>query len=161
GPARGSRRLRPPAPHAAGWLGHPCRARHCRRLFHRASAVSREFAVARLQSDFVSAVSHEFRTPLTSLRQFTDLLNDDAEPPAEKRRACYRAQARATERLHRLVESLLDFGRMEAGARPYRLERRDAAELVRSVVDEFEREAVAGGFTVERAIEPQSGAVDA
>ena len=124
-------------------------------------AVSREFAVARLQSDFVSAVSHEFRTPLTSLRQFTDLLNDDVEPAAEKRRAFYRAQARATERLHRLVESLLDFGRMEAGARPYRLERRDAAELVRSVVDEFEREAVAAGFTVECAIQPESGAVEA
>src|SRR5262249_15316549 len=39
-------------------------------------AVSREFAVARLQSDFVSAVSHEFRTPLTSLRQYTDLLTE-------------------------------------------------------------------------------------
>jgi len=39
-------------------------------------ATSREFAAARLQSDFVAAVSHEFRTPLTSLRQFTDLLRE-------------------------------------------------------------------------------------
>jgi signal transduction histidine kinase len=122
-------------------------------------AVSREFAVARLQSDFVSAVSHEFRTPLTSLRQFTDLLNEDTEPPVEKRRAFYRAQARATERLHRLVESLLDFGRMEAGARPYRIERQSAAELVRGVVDEFEREV--SSFAVERSIAAESGAVDA
>ena len=39
-----------------------------------ARAVSRELAVARLQSDFVSAVSHEFRTPLLrpQLRQLTD-----------------------------------------------------------------------------------------
>ena len=62
-------------------------------------AVSREFAVAQLQSDFVAAVSHEFRTPLTSLRQFVDLLNDDPDLPAEKRRTFYQAQARATERL--------------------------------------------------------------
>ncbi|MBE3088073.1 MAG: hypothetical protein IMZ71_03025, partial [Chloroflexi bacterium] len=39
-------------------------------------ATARELAVARLQSDFVSAVSHEFRTPLTSLRHLTELLED-------------------------------------------------------------------------------------
>jgi len=42
-----------------------------------------------------------------------------------------------TRRLSRLVESLLDFGRMEAGARPYRLEPIDAAELVENVVRDF------------------------
>src|SRR5262249_2113202 len=79
-------------------------------------AISREFAVARLQSDFVSSVSHEFRTPLTSLRQFTDLLTEEDNLPPEKRRVYYQAQSRATDRLQRLVESLLNFGRMEAGA---------------------------------------------
>ena len=39
-----------------------------------ARAVSRELAVAKLQSDFVSAVSHEFRTPLTAMRQMSELL---------------------------------------------------------------------------------------
>ncbi len=124
-------------------------------------AVSREFAVARLQSDFVSSVSHEFRTPLTSLRQFTDLLSEDDNLPAEKRRSFYQAQTRATERLQRLVESLLDFGRMEAGAHPYRRERLDAAQLVRGVVDDFQREVAAQGFTVECALEQVCGAIDA
>jgi signal transduction histidine kinase len=123
-------------------------------------AVSRELAVAQLQSDFVSAVSHEFRTPLTSLRQFTDLLNDDPDLPALKRRTFYQAQARATERLRRLVESLLDFGRMEAGARPYRLERLSVAPLVRSIVEDFRRDATPDGFTVEASISEDSGAVD-
>ena len=81
-------------------------------------AVNRELAVVRLQSDFVSAVSHEFRTPLTALRQFNELLTEDDGPTPEKRRAFYQAQSRATERLHRLVESVLDSGRMEAGRRP-------------------------------------------
>ena len=105
-----------------------------------ARAVSRELAAARLQSDFVSAVSHEFRTPLTSMRQFTEMLAEDETLPAEKRRAFYRAQERATSRLSRLVESLLDFGRMEAGARPYRLERLDAGRLVKATVEDFQRE---------------------
>jgi len=103
-------------------------------------AVSRELAGARLQSDFVSAVSHEFRTPLTSMRQFTEMLVEDESLPPEKRRAFYSAQERATRRLSRLVESLLDFGRMEAGARPYRLEQLDAGRLVKAVVEEFKQE---------------------
>jgi signal transduction histidine kinase len=112
-------------------------------------AVSRELAAARLQSDFVSAVSHEFRTPLTSLAQFTEILGEQEDAPIEKRRTFHEAQARATRRLTRLVESLLDFGRMEAGARPYRLERIDAAEVTENVVRDFRQDAEQAGFTVE------------
>src|SRR5262249_29469403 len=43
-------------------------------------AMNREMTVARLQSDFVSAVSHEFRTPLTTLRQFNEMLAEDDGP---------------------------------------------------------------------------------
>ena len=118
-------------------------------------AVSRELAVARLQSDFVSAVSHEFRTPLTSLRQFTELLLDDERASAAKRRSFHEGQLRATDRLQRLVESLLDFGRMEADARPYRLEPIDVGELVRSIVASFRKEAESSGVGVECSL-PES-----
>lgn len=111
--------------------------------------VSRELAVAQLQSDFVSAVSHEFRTPLTSLRQFTEMLVEDDNLPSEKRRTFYKAQQRAAGRLSRLVESLLDFGRMEAGARPYRLEPLDAVELAAKVVDDFRQEVPGNGRAIE------------
>ena len=112
-------------------------------------AVKREMAVARLQSDFVSAVSHEFRTPLTTLRQFTELLAEEDGPTPEKRRIFYQAQSRATERLHRLVESLLDFGRMEAGRRPYDFRPMDAAMFAHDVTEEFRREANGTGFAFE------------
>ena len=110
-------------------------------------AVSRELAVARLQSDFVSAVSHEFRTPLTSLRQFTDMLRENPALDDQRRQVAYDAQSRATDRLMRLVESLLDFGRMEAGARRYRFEPRDCTEFVRAVVDDFRGEVGSHGIT--------------
>jgi len=112
-------------------------------------SVSRELAVARLQSDFVSAVSHEFRTPLTALRQFTDMLRENKNLSDERREVCYQAQSRATDRLTRLVESVLDFGRMEAGARRYKFERRDCTELVRRVVEDFRGEAGAAGYEIE------------
>ncbi|MBI3490197.1 MAG: HAMP domain-containing histidine kinase [Acidobacteria bacterium] len=112
-------------------------------------AVKREMAVARLQSDFVAAVSHEFRTPLTALRQFTDMLREHPALDDDRRRTAYDAQSRATDRLTRLVESLLDFGRMEAGARRYRFEPRDGAELVRRVVHDFRADALAAGYDIE------------
>lgn len=116
-------------------------------------AVSRELAVARLQSDFVAAVSHEFRTPLTALRQFTEMLRENErlrpDEGKERRILCYEAQSRATDRLTKLVESLLDFGRMEAGARRYRFEQRDCTELVGRVVDDFREEIKSAGYDVE------------
>jgi two-component system phosphate regulon sensor histidine kinase PhoR len=124
-------------------------------------AFNREMAVARLQSDFVAAVSHEFRTPLTTLRQFNDLLADDGKLPPEKRRSFHAAQTRATERLHRLVESLLDFGRMEAGRRPYQFQRLDAGELVKDVADEFRAEVSARGFSVQCDLDAAAHPVDA
>jgi len=112
-------------------------------------AVSRELAVARLQSDFVAAVSHEFRTPLTTLVQFTTMLRENGALSEERKRVCYDAQARAAHRLMALVESLLDFGRMEAGARQYHFEQRDCTEVVRRTVEEFRADSQAAGFQIE------------
>jgi two-component system phosphate regulon sensor histidine kinase PhoR len=109
-------------------------------------------AAARLQSDFVAAVSHEFRTPLTLLRQITESFTENRITDEAQREAYYRAQGRATERLHRLVESLLDFRRMEAGAKPYRLQPLDPALLVQKVVTDFQTEAACNGYGVELSI---------
>jgi signal transduction histidine kinase len=106
-------------------------------------AVHRELAVARLQSDFVSAVSHEFRTPLTAMRHLTEMLEENGAPQ-DRLPQYYHALARETRRLHGMVESLLDFGRMEAGRRTYHMEETNAAILVRGVVDEY-RERLGGG----------------
>jgi signal transduction histidine kinase len=114
-----------------------------------ARTFTREMAIAHLQSDFVAAVSHEFRTPLTSLRQLSEVFSEDRPLEAERRRKYYQALDRATGRLNSLVEGLLDFGRMEAGAKVYTLRRVDAGALVTSVVDEFQREAELRGYQVE------------
>jgi two-component system, OmpR family, phosphate regulon sensor histidine kinase PhoR len=116
-------------------------------------AVHREMAAARLQSDFVAAVSHEFRTPLTTLRQFSEMLVEEEELPRQTQRRYHAGQVRAVGRLQRLVEALLDFGRMEAGRRPYRMEPIDAGALVREVTDEFRREVAERGFIVECSVE--------
>jgi signal transduction histidine kinase len=125
-----------------------------------ARAVTRELAVARLQSDFVSAVSHEFRTPLTSLRQLTEILSDGRITAEDRRRTYYDAMTRQTERLHQLVETLLDFSRWQAGASSYRLEPLDACAFVRSVVEQFAHEAEGRGFHVELDVDGTAATID-
>lgn len=112
-------------------------------------AVTREMAVARLQSDFVAAVSHEFRSPLTSVRQLAEMLDRGRIRNEERRKKYYQVLVRESERLHRLVENLLDFGRMESGAMEYTMQRLDAAALASEVVREFGEEVADGGYRVE------------
>jgi len=104
---------------------------------------TREIALARQQADFVSSVSHEFRTPLTSMRHLTELLATNSITSEERRRHYYDLLAHETERLHRMVDSLLSFGRMSAGAYAWQLESAEIGDLVSAVVDEFRRDAAA------------------
>ena len=98
-------------------------------------AVRHELAIARLQSDFVAAVSHEFRTPLTAMCHLTEMLEDGTTPP-ERWPVYYRALGRESRRLRGIVEGLLDFGRIDAGRREYLFVETDAIELVDQVVQE-------------------------
>jgi signal transduction histidine kinase len=112
-------------------------------------SIDRERAVARLQSEFVSAVSHEFRTPLTSLRQLSEMLSKGRVPTEDLRQKSYDILSRESERLQRLVESLLDFGRIEARAFRYHYEHLDPVTLVGDLVAEFQEKAAAQGYRVE------------
>jgi signal transduction histidine kinase len=99
-------------------------------------SMHREMEAARLQADFVAAVSHEFRTPLAAFGQITELLADGRVADEADRDEYYRRLQHETTRLGRLVEDLLDFRRMEAGAHEYRFEPVEIATLVRDIVDE-------------------------
>ena len=114
-------------------------------------SIDRERAVSRLQSEFVSTVSHEFRTPLTSLRQLSEMLSKGRVPTEDLRQKSYDILSRESERLQRLVESLLDFGRIEARAFLYHYEHLDPVTLVGNLVAEFQEKAAAQGYHVELA----------
>jgi signal transduction histidine kinase len=116
--------------------------------------IQRELAVARLQTDFVAAVSHEFRTPLASLKHLTELLEEADDMPRERRVTFYQSLSRNTDRLHRLVESLLDFARMERGRKPYDMGPLDAGTFARDVIEDFRKEAEPRGYRVELEIDP-------
>ena len=114
-----------------------------------ARAMLRELAVARLQSDFVAAVSHEFRTPLTSIRQLTEMLARGRLDSTEQVQKAYDLMMAESDRLKRLVESLLDFGRMQTGSFRFRFEDLDAQEWARAVVEQFAETVRSKGYAVE------------
>ena len=69
----------------------------------------------RLKDDFMSSVTHELRTPLTSIRALAEILQDDADLPAEQRQRFIDIIVAETERLTRLVNQVLDMAKIESG----------------------------------------------
>lgn len=96
-------------------------------------AVRREISAARMQADFVATVSHEFRSPLTGIRQLAELLDGGLVAPEARKMEYYKLILQESNRLTRLVENLLDFSRFEAGRKQYHMERIDTAEWLNDV----------------------------
>ncbi len=113
-----------------------------------ARGIRRELAAAELQSSFVSAVSHEFRTPLTSMSHLIELLRGRPGLDAARRARYYDALEQEAGRLRRFVDQLLDFGRVDAGAARYTLEDADPRPMIEDAVDRFRNGPVAGGRVV-------------
>jgi signal transduction histidine kinase len=111
--------------------------------------VRRELEIARLRADFVSTVSHEFRSPLTGIRQLGGMLLDGRVPDPEKQRGYFKMIVQESDRLARLVENVLDFSRMEEGRREYRFEPLDPSPWLRALAADFVDEAAACGAAVE------------
>ena len=121
-------------------------------------AVSRELGVARLQSDFVAAVSHEFRTPLTAMCHLTEMLEDGKASP-DRLPEYYGALGRESRRLRAMVENLLDFGRIDSGRRTYEFEEIDAIQLVARVAQEYTDRSPAAARRIEPSLPAREGIV--
>ena len=119
-----------------------------------ARALRREAAVARQQSDFVAAVSHEFRTPLSTMRQMTEMLDAGRVPGEARRHHYYQVLAGEAARLQRLVETLLSFGRLEAGREPYQFADLDLNTLVDAVVSDIGAEPRCAGRDITSELPP-------
>src|SRR5262249_35270094 len=82
---------------------------------YRMVAVAVRYAERR--SNFVAAVSHELKTPLTAIRMYGEMLRDGIVPTESKRAEYYRHITVESERLSRLINNVLEFSRLEKGTR--------------------------------------------
>ncbi len=112
------------------------------------STVRGEMALARQKTTFVANVSHELKTPLTSIRMFSEMLKDGRQPDPGKQREYLGLMAAETERLTRLINNVLDFSRMEKGRRTYAPRRLEAGPLAGSVVEGERARLEPAGFAV-------------
>ncbi|MCD6365137.1 MAG: PAS domain-containing protein, partial [Planctomycetes bacterium] len=77
--------------------------------------VTREKEIAQMKTDFVSHVSHELKTPLASIKAYVEMLVDGEAEDEETKLDFYEIIAFETDRLHRLIENILNISRIESG----------------------------------------------
>ncbi|TET34366.1 MAG: sensor histidine kinase [Planctomycetota bacterium] len=99
--------------------------------------IRKELELTRLRASFVSNVSHELKTPLTSIRMFGEMLKLDRVPDENKRREYYDIISAESERLTKLIDNVLDFSRLEAGKKSYSFAPADPVEVVRRTLQVF------------------------
>jgi signal transduction histidine kinase len=114
--------------------------------------VSKEMALARLKSDFVSNVSHELRTPLSLIRLYAETLELGRLTSPEKHQEYYCIIRKESERLTALINNILDFSRIEAGRKEYDFRETDMRELVCNTLESYRYQIEQHGFTLEEKI---------
>lgn len=110
------------------------------------SIVRGHLDLARKRTDFVAAVSHELKAPLTAIRALAEMLSLGIVPTREKEEEYFRHIQGESERLSRLIANVLDLARLERRDRPYDLGAGDPGEVVRSVAETFRPHLAAQGF---------------
>jgi signal transduction histidine kinase len=107
-----------------------------------------QMRLARQQQDFVSAVSHELKTPLTSIRMYGEMLKagwaDDA-----KKQTYYDYIHSESERLSRLIENVLQLARLTRSSQRFDLQRVRVAELMDMVRSKVSTQVERAGFELE------------
>ena len=108
--------------------------------------LNRQLTLARQKTDFVSNVSHELKTPLTSIRMFSELLAEGRVTDRAKQRSYLGIITAETARLTRLINNVLDFARIERGEKKYSFQRCDLVGVVRETAETYRPHLEAGGF---------------
>jgi len=109
-------------------------------------------AEAAQKTSFVANVSHEFKTPLTTIRLYAELLEQGRVRDAAQGGDYLRTIARETQRLARLVNNALDFSRLEQGQKKFSREPLDlGAELAR-LLDTHSPRLAEAGLTLRREL---------
>jgi two-component system, OmpR family, phosphate regulon sensor histidine kinase PhoR len=110
-------------------------------------SVRREMELARLKSDFVSNVSHELRTPLALIRMYAETLEMGRLTDDGKKMEYYGTILRESERLTRLVNTILDFSAMEAGKKRFTFASVQLNDIVTDVLNTYAVHMRSKGFT--------------
>jgi signal transduction histidine kinase len=107
-----------------------------------------ELRLARQKSSFVANVSHELKTPLTSIRMYAEMLQEGRQRDPVRRRQYLGTIVEESRRLTRLVNRVLDFASLERGRRRYAFQPLDPEALCRGVLDNERPRLEQAGFSL-------------
>lgn len=119
---------------------------------YRMAAVAIAFSERR--SNFVAAVSHELKTPLTAIRMYGEMLRDGIVASDAKRDEYYRHITAESERLSRLINNVLEFAKLENGTRAVALTVGPVAPVIEEAVTLLTSHAEAAGFRLRTEVAP-------
>ncbi|MGH3055933.1 MAG: sensor histidine kinase, partial [Gaiellaceae bacterium] len=111
--------------------------------------VSVTVSYAERRSNFVAAVSHELKTPLTAIRMYGEMLRDNIVPAEAKRAEYYGHITAESERLSRLINNVLEFSRLEKGTRQIALVTAPLGPVVAEAAELLRPHAEREGFTLD------------
>jgi two-component system phosphate regulon sensor histidine kinase PhoR len=115
--------------------------------------VTREREVNELKTDFVNHVSHQLRSPLTSIKAYTEMLLDNEGQDPKLQREFLQTISSETEHLSHLINNLLDLSRIEAGGLNLNLEPVNLSEVLNSGIKSIAPLARLKELTIEKEIE--------
>ncbi|MCA9729242.1 MAG: HAMP domain-containing histidine kinase [Candidatus Eisenbacteria bacterium] len=118
-----------------------------------------ELRLAEQKTTFVANVSHELKTPLTSIRLLSEMLRDGRHQDEAKRRQYLDIVVSEAERLTRLINNVLDFSRQHREERQYVRRRVDLVELAREILESQQVRLEHQGFTVESVFDTPAAPV--
>jgi len=107
---------------------------------------------ARSKTTFVSSVSHELKTPLTTIRMYAELLGEGTVTDEQKRSGYLDVIIRESQRLTRLVNNVLSFSRLEQGKKLFARERLDLVELLHDLLDSQVKRIDDSGMGLDRRL---------
>ena len=103
----------------------------------------------RMKSYFVASVSHDMKTPLTSIKMFAELLQTSSEVKSEKSKEYLEIIEGESSRLARLIDNVLEFSKIEKGVKQYRFEKVRLNDVVQSTLKLMQYQFKLQKFSVE------------
>ena len=103
------------------------------------------------KTTFVSNVSHELKTPLTTIRMYGEMLGDGIVKDEGKRKGYLETIISESQRLTRLVNNVLDFGRLERGEKSYNREEVELGSAVGNILETQRPRLESAGLKLEWA----------
>jgi two-component system phosphate regulon sensor histidine kinase PhoR len=116
----------------------------------------RQIDLARQQQDFVSAVSHELKTPLTSIRMYGEMLRE-GWAPEDKKQTYYDYIYDESERLSRLISNVLQLARMTRNDLRVDLKPVTVAELLDGIRSKLASQIERAGFALNVTVAEEAG----